>query len=301
MLIKRINTAALIVPVSFFVLQYIAPVPSFAQTTTVMRTTPTAVLPSPSGAAAAIKLTPTGITAASTISAQEQASIITGGTLYQQFKSGQLSCQNLQNADLEKIGEYLMNQQMTGTMHAQTNQMLDEMIGNTGAEQVHILIAKHAVNCPEITPKPTAVAVTPAGTVMGTSTITALAGWVVAGILFLFLLISKVFKKKSNMSGGNQGKEEHITSSTPASSSKPETSTKPEEPMKPMTTAGSAMPMPHEASSTHSVSSMSSAPTMPTPPMPASPAHPETSAKPTLPELPSIGEIPAAPPTPPTV
>lgn len=298
MLIKKINTAALIVPVSFFVLQYIAPVPSFAQTTTVMQTTPTAVLPSPSGAADAMKLTPTGMTATSTISAQEQASITAGGMLYQQFKSGQLTCQNLQNADLEKIGEYLMNQQTTGTMHAQTNQMLDEMIGNTGAEQVHILIAKHAVNCPEITPKPTAAAVAPAATVMGTSSITAMAGWVVAGILFLFLLISRMFKKKAK-------KEEPISPSTPASSSKPEAPIKSEGPGKPLAPMGSVMPMPHEASSTHSISSMSSPSAMSTPPMPSAPAHPEmhtdTPAKPTLPELPSIGEISDTPPTPPTV
>lgn len=79
---------------------------------------------------------------------QDLQDIQTGQDLYSKFQNKQISCTNLQDADFEKIGEYLMNQQFGNVnTHIQMNERIKRMMGNQGEERMHITIARSITDC----------------------------------------------------------------------------------------------------------------------------------------------------------
>lgn len=84
-----------------------------------------------------------------TPSADDLKDIATGKDLYTKFQNNQISCNDLKNADFEKIGEYLMDQRFGGNSnaHIQMNDRAKQMMGDQGEEQMHISIAERSTGC----------------------------------------------------------------------------------------------------------------------------------------------------------
>jgi len=83
-----------------------------------------------------------------TPSQQDLQDIQTGQALYTQFQNKQVSCTTLQDANFEKIGEYIMNQQFgNANTHIQMNERMKQMMGTQGEERMHIAIARSVTNC----------------------------------------------------------------------------------------------------------------------------------------------------------
>ena len=83
-----------------------------------------------------------------TPSQQDLQDIQAGQTLYTKFQSKQVFCTSLQDADFEKIGEYLMNQQFGNTnSHIQMNDRMKAMMGDQGEERMHIAIGRSVTGC----------------------------------------------------------------------------------------------------------------------------------------------------------
>lgn len=84
-----------------------------------------------------------------TPASQDIADIQQGKDLFNKFQTKQLSCNQLKDADFEKIGEYLMNQSFGGNSnaHIQMNNNMKQMMGEDGEEQMHIRLAKNATGC----------------------------------------------------------------------------------------------------------------------------------------------------------
>lgn len=69
-----------------------------------------------------------------------------GKEILQRLQNKQISCQNLANDDYEKLGEYFMGQ-MAGSSHEAMNQMMQQMMGQNGEEQMHIALGKRSSGC----------------------------------------------------------------------------------------------------------------------------------------------------------
>lgn len=84
-----------------------------------------------------------------TPSQQDLQDIQTGQSLYNKFQAKQISCAKLQDADFEKIGEYLMNQSFGGNTnaHIQMNNNMKQMMGEQAEEQMHIRLGENATQC----------------------------------------------------------------------------------------------------------------------------------------------------------
>lgn len=88
-------------------------------------------------------------TPAVTPSADDLEDIQAGQSLYNKFQSKQLACNQIKDADFEKIGEYLMNQSFGGNVdaHIQMNNSMKQMMGENAEEQMHIRLGKNATAC----------------------------------------------------------------------------------------------------------------------------------------------------------
>lgn len=69
-----------------------------------------------------------------------------GKVLYEKLQSGQTSCQNLSDSDFELMGEYFMGQRL-GAGHEQMNAAMQQMMGTTGEEQMHIIMGRRIGGC----------------------------------------------------------------------------------------------------------------------------------------------------------
>ncbi len=69
-----------------------------------------------------------------------------GKALYDKLASKQTQCSGLSDSDFELIGEYVMGQSF-GAAHAQMNARIQQMMGKTGEEQMHIVMGKQAAGC----------------------------------------------------------------------------------------------------------------------------------------------------------
>lgn len=68
--------------------------------------------------------------------------------LLNDFKNNKITCSSLQNDDFEKIGEYVMNQQIGDSQkHVQMNLMMKQMMGQQGEENMHITLGRQATAC----------------------------------------------------------------------------------------------------------------------------------------------------------
>lgn len=83
-----------------------------------------------------------------TPSANDIKDIQLGQSLYERFQTKQLSCNQLKDDDLEKIGEYIMNQRFKNiNQHIQMNNQAKQMMGENGEEQMHIQLGKNITGC----------------------------------------------------------------------------------------------------------------------------------------------------------
>lgn len=71
-----------------------------------------------------------------------------GKDLLDKLNNKSISCQELTDADFEKIGEYFMGQSIGDTArHVAINNRIKSMMGDSGEEQVHITWGKRGSNC----------------------------------------------------------------------------------------------------------------------------------------------------------
>ena len=77
--------------------------------------------------------------------AQDEAK---GKQIWEQLQSKQTECSNLKDDDFELLGEYFMGQSIGNTeRHTVMNQMMKNMMGETGEEQMHITLGKRSSGC----------------------------------------------------------------------------------------------------------------------------------------------------------
>lgn len=75
-----------------------------------------------------------------------------GKLFFDQLQSKQTTCDKLTDGDFEKIGEYIMDQQLGNTnSHIQMNDRIKQMMGDQGEERMHIAIGKSVTNCDKYT------------------------------------------------------------------------------------------------------------------------------------------------------
>ena len=83
-----------------------------------------------------------------TLSQEDQQDISTGQQLYNDLKNNKTSCNNLKDDDFDKIGEYIMEQQIgNSNRHAQMNAIMKQMMGENGEKQMHIGLGKRITGC----------------------------------------------------------------------------------------------------------------------------------------------------------
>src|SRR3989338_1597152 len=71
-----------------------------------------------------------------------------GKEIWENLQAKQLECQNLTDDDFGALGEYFMGQSIGDTQrHAAMNQMMTNMMGEKGEEQMHIFLGKRSSGC----------------------------------------------------------------------------------------------------------------------------------------------------------
>lgn len=74
---------------------------------------------------------------------QEEAA---GMEVWEKFRQQQIVCADLTEEDFEQLGEYFMGQMM-GEAHAAMNQMMIQIHGEEGEEQIHAAMGKRLSGC----------------------------------------------------------------------------------------------------------------------------------------------------------
>ena len=83
---------------------------------------------------------------------EQQQEQTEGKLFFDQLQSKQTTCDKLTDSDFEKIGEYIMDQQLGNTnSHIQMNDRIKQMMGDQGEERMHIAIAKSVTSCDKST------------------------------------------------------------------------------------------------------------------------------------------------------
>lgn len=117
-----------------------------------------------------------------TLSQEDQKEIQEGQKLYQQFQSKQVTCSNLKDEDFEKIGEFVMQQQIGNPQrHAQVNQIMQTMMGEQGETAMHTVLGRRATNC-------VANTFGGGGTTMMGNLGTPMMGWTGFGVMNVFFI-----------------------------------------------------------------------------------------------------------------
>lgn len=75
--------------------------------------------------------------------AQEEAE---GKEIWEKLQVKQLECRNLTDDNFEALGEYFMGQRL-GSSHEAMNTMMEKMTGQTGEQQMHIVMGKRLSGC----------------------------------------------------------------------------------------------------------------------------------------------------------
>lgn len=77
--------------------------------------------------------------------AQDQ---IKGKQIWEKLQAKKIQCKNLTNDNYELLGEYFMGHMIGDTKsHALMNNMMQNMMGKTGEEQMHIILGKRMSGC----------------------------------------------------------------------------------------------------------------------------------------------------------
>src|SRR3990170_807224 len=73
---------------------------------------------------------------------------IEGREIWEKLQAKQLECKNLTNEQYGSLGEYFMGQSIGNTQrHALMNQMMANMMGEEGEEQMHVAMGKRLSGC----------------------------------------------------------------------------------------------------------------------------------------------------------
>jgi hypothetical protein len=78
---------------------------------------------------------------------------VEGKEIWQKLQADDLKCSELSDSDFGSLGEYFMGQ-MTGDSHVAMSNMMIQMMGEEGEEQVHISMGKRLSNCDSYAPIP---------------------------------------------------------------------------------------------------------------------------------------------------
>ncbi len=87
--------------------------------------------------------------------AEEQAlmkDLSAGKDLYERVSSKAMKCAGLKDEDFELIGEYRMSE-VAGADHLRMNMMMEQGMGEEFEEQIHAMMGRSSVNCPQGTAK----------------------------------------------------------------------------------------------------------------------------------------------------
>jgi len=69
-----------------------------------------------------------------------------GKEIWEKLQSKQLECQKLTDDNYGSLGEYFMGQMM-GNSHEDMNNMMEQMMGKKGEEQMHVVMGKRLSGC----------------------------------------------------------------------------------------------------------------------------------------------------------
>ncbi len=69
-----------------------------------------------------------------------------GKAVWEKLQTKQLECKNLTDDNFETLGEYFMGQMM-GDSHEAMNNMMIQMMGEQGEEQIHVVMGKRLSGC----------------------------------------------------------------------------------------------------------------------------------------------------------
>lgn len=79
-----------------------------------------------------------------------------GRELWGKMQAKEVNCENLSDENFGALGEYFMGQ-MAGKQHEAMNNMMTQMIGEEGEEQMHIVMGKRMSGCEPLAPMPQSV------------------------------------------------------------------------------------------------------------------------------------------------
>ena len=69
-----------------------------------------------------------------------------GKVIWEKLQAKQITCDELSDGDFGALGEYYMGQ-MVGDSHEAMNQMMTNMMGKEGEEQMHVVMGKRLSGC----------------------------------------------------------------------------------------------------------------------------------------------------------
>lgn len=80
-----------------------------------------------------------------------------GKIVWEKLQTEELSCEDLSDDDFGALGEYFMGQ-MAGNQHEAMNNMMIQMMGEEGEEQMHVALGKRMSGCEPDAPVPQNIA-----------------------------------------------------------------------------------------------------------------------------------------------
>lgn len=102
-----------------------------------------------------------------------------GKEIWDKLQTKQIACKNLTDKDFGALGEFFMGQSIGSTeRHAAMNQMMTNMMGENGEEQMHIALGKRSSGCE-----------TSAAAFSGYNLTTMMGGWGGFGLGWLTMLL----------------------------------------------------------------------------------------------------------------
>lgn len=90
-----------------------------------------------------IILPPFALAAENNHTASEEAE---GKVVWEKLQAKEITCGKLSNENFERLGEYFMGQ-MAGSSHEAMNNMMTQMMGQKGEEQMHVVMGKRLSDC----------------------------------------------------------------------------------------------------------------------------------------------------------
>lgn len=76
-----------------------------------------------------------------------------GKEIWEKLQAKEVTCENLSDEDFGSLGEYFMGQ-MAGEQHEAMNNMMIQMMGEEGEEQMHVAMGKRMSSCDPDRPMP---------------------------------------------------------------------------------------------------------------------------------------------------